>query len=299
METLTPVKPKEKTSFKLPRVLFPKIIQIETTVLCNSACTFCPQNEMTRGPRFMEEWIWKKIVDQTRGRGITYRPFMINEPFVDPNLAKIIAYIKEDPTAIVEFNSNAHMTAKTDIEGIIAAGVDIVRFSIDGFTQETYNQSGRGGSLERMVNNVLKFIAERDRQGSSCHIEVRMINMDFNKHEREDFLKFWNEHADEAIITDLYEWPWTGQTTFEPKPCLKVVEEMFFMTDGQATLCCWDSHERGIIGDIRTHSVEEIWLGVKMQQYKQWLSKGERGNILLCSKCDAYKNHDFTDFEGY
>ena len=102
-------------------ILFPSIIQIESTVLCNSACTFCPQNEMTRGPKFMEEWVWKKIIDESRGKGILYRPFMINEPFVDPRMPEIISYIKLDSTATVELNSNAHMTAKTDVPGIVAA----------------------------------------------------------------------------------------------------------------------------------------------------------------------------------
>lgn len=282
-----------------PKILFPEIIQIETTILCNSACTFCPQNEMTRGPRFMEEWIWKKIVDQSRGRGIAYRPFMINEPFVDPNLPKVIRYIKEDPTSTVEFNSNAHMTPKTDIEAILAAGLDRVWFSIDGFTQETYDQSGRGGKLERMVENVLKFVEERNRQQSKCEIVVRMIDMDFNRHEHNDFLKYWNEQADLAEITMLYEWPWETQETFAPKPCLKVQKEMFFMVDGQATLCCWDSDARGIIGDIKTQSLEEIWLGAINQKYRDHLSRGERGEIHLCSKCNAYEHHDFAEFEGY
>lgn len=282
-----------------PRVLFPKIIQIETTVLCNSSCTFCPQNEMTRGPKYMEEWVWKKIVDQTRGRGIIYRPFMINEPMIDPALPKVIKYIKEDPTATVEFNSNAYMTPRTNVEAIIEAGVDIVRFSIDGYTQETYEKSGRGGRLEKNVASVLKFIETRNKLGSSCKVEVRMIDMDFNRHEQEAYKEFWGKHADEVLITPLYSWPWTGQDTFAPKPCLKVQEEMFFMSDGQASLCCWDSEARTVIGDIKTQSVEEIWLGEVNRKIKDHLARGERGEMLICSKCDAYKNHDFTNFAGY
>ena len=280
-------------------ILFPSIIQIETTVLCNSACTFCPQNEMTRGPKFMEEWVWKKIIDESRGKGILYRPFMINEPFVDPRMPEIISYIKLDSTATVELNSNAHMTAKTDVPGIVASGVDLVRFSIDGLTQETYDQSGRGGSLQRMVDNVLKFVEERNKQGSECYIEVRMIDMDFNRHEHQDFMKFWKEHVDESIVTTYYDWPWTGQTTFEPKPCPKVQHEMFFMSDGQATLCCWDAHERGIVGDVKENTVEEIWQGAIMQKYKKWLNHGERGKIELCSRCTAYHDYDFSEWSGY
>ena len=71
------------------------------------------------------------------------------------------------------------------------------------------------------------------------------------------------------------------------------------MVDGRATLCCWDSHERGIIGDVREDTVEQIWLGATNQQFRTWLSNGERDKILLCSKCDAYQSYDFTNWEGY
>jgi len=280
-------------------ILFPSIIQLETTILCNSACTFCPQNELTRGPKFMEEWVWKKIIDESRGKGILYRPFMINEPFVDPRLPEIISYIRKDDTATVELNSNAHMTPKTDVAGIIESGVDVVRFSIDGFTQEAYNQSGRGGSLQKIVDNVLRFVDERNKQGSDCYIEVRMIDMDFNRHEQDKFVAFWSRHVDEAIVTTYYDWPWTGQTTFVAKPCPKVQHEMFFMVDGRATLCCWDAHERGIVGDVRENTVEEIWQGETMRQYKDWLNRGERGKIDLCSRCTAYEDYDFSDWSGY
>ncbi|TAD96779.1 MAG: radical SAM protein [Bacteroidetes bacterium] len=280
-------------------ISFPSIIQIETTILCNSSCVFCPQNEMTRGPKYMEEAVWKKIVDESRGKGILYRPFMINEPFVDPRLPEIIRYIRQDPTARVELNSNGHFVPKTNVPAIIEAGLDIVRFSIDGFSQEAYDKSGRGGKLQKIVDNVLMFAEERNRQKADCYIEVRMINMDFNRHEQQEFINFWSKHVDEAIVTSYYDWPWSGQTESFSAPCPKVQKEMFFMVDGQATLCCWDSHERGIVGDVKQNTVEELWKGAKMQEYKSYLNKGERHKILLCSKCDAYKDYDFSTWEGY
>ena len=39
-------------------ISFPKYIQIETNILCNAACKFCPQDQITRRPRIMEENVW-------------------------------------------------------------------------------------------------------------------------------------------------------------------------------------------------------------------------------------------------
>lgn len=280
-------------------ISFPKIIQIETSVLCNSNCIFCPHKEMQRGPNFMEETIWRKIIDESRDKNIIYRPFMINEPFVDPRIPEIISYIKQDKTAKVEFNSNGNFSPKVDIPACIAAGIDWVRFSVDGFTEETFKRSGRGGQFKKIVENIRAFIDERNKQKSNCFIELRMINMDFNRHEHEDFVNFWSQYANKATITSYYDWPWTGQTEPFNAPCPKIKEEMFFIADGRAVLCCWDAFARQVIGDVHDQTVEEIWLGEKNQKCRSLLNKGEREKIHLCSRCDAYKGYDFSNWEGY
>ncbi len=280
-------------------ISFPKYIQIETSIVCNSNCVFCPHKEMERGPDYMEDHIWKKIIDESRGRGVIYRPFMINEPFVDLRIPEIIRYIKKDPTAKVEFNSNGNFHPKFDVTGALEAGIDWIRFSIDGFTEATFKKSGRGGKFDKIVSNVLAFIDERNRLKSSCHIEVRMIDLDITKSEQNDFLEFWRQHTDEATITQLYDWPWSGQTDCFRGPCPKIKNEMFFMVDGRAVLCCWDAFARGIIGDVNNKTVEEIWLGNPNQHFRELLNKGERDKILLCSRCDAFKNYNFSNWSGY
>src|SRR5512145_1574742 len=280
-------------------ILFPKFIQIETSVVCNSNCVFCPHKEMERGPDYMEERIWKKIIDESRGKGVIYRPFMINEPFVDLRIPEIIRYIKQDPTAKVEFNSNGNFHPKFDVKAALEAGIDWMRFSIDGFTEETFKKSGRGGAFNKIVSNVLSFIEERNRQGNKCHIEARMIDLDITRNEQEAFVAFWKQHADEATITQLYDWPWSGQTDCIKAPCPKIKNEMFFMRDGRAVLCCWDAFARGVVGDVTRQTVEEIWLGNPNQQYREMLNRGERNKIHLCSRCDAFKNYDFSKWTGY
>ena len=97
-----------------------------------------------------------KIIDDTRDMGITYRPFGLGEPLVDTRLPEIARYIKEDPTARVELNSNGEpMTLKTERK--IAPFVDIIRFSVDGFTKKTFDET-RGISFDKVYENVTRFV---------------------------------------------------------------------------------------------------------------------------------------------
>lgn len=280
-------------------VPFPKYIQIETSLVCNSHCVFCPHDDMERNPSVMEDAIWRKIIDESRGRSVVYRPFMVNEPFLDDRMPEIIEYIKRDETAQVEFNSNGNFVPRTDLKGLISAGMDIVRFSVDGHSEESFKESGRGGTLKKVHDDIMRFIETRNSLGAKTFIEVRMIDLEANKHEQQDYIDYWSKYADSVKITELYDWPWSGQETFHPAPCPKVKNEMFFMSDGRAAICCWDAFGKTIIGNVNEKTVEEIWLGEPLKTYKDYLSRGERGKMELCSKCDAFKNYDFSNWEGY
>ena len=96
----------------------------------------------------------------------------------------------------------------------------------------------------------------------------------------------------------MYQWPWTGQRRQDVvlKPCLKVLDEMFFYSNGNATLCCWDVHERAVIGNVREQSVREIWEGHAANCLRALLDDGRRDLIHLCSRCDAYGGYDFDKF---
>jgi len=285
----------------MPYAERPRFIQLETVTVCPAKCPFCPQHEIRRDPPRMPDATWRRIVDQTRGWGVTYRPFLTNEPFVDKRQPAIARYIKDnDPTARVEYNSNGYLLTETLGRALLDAGVDILRFSIDGFSPETYGPSRVGLDYERVKANVTRFLEIWDREGyrEQTFTEVRMIEVPENRHELDAYRAYWGPRCTEVVITQLYQWPWTGQRREDVvlKPCLKVLDEMFFYSDGDATLCCWDVHGRAIVGNVHRQTVQEIWDGWVARQLRTLLDDGRRDLITLCSRCNAYQGFDFTPF---
>ena len=282
-------------SLKLPSQ--PRYIQIETIIGCDANCPFCPQKKIDRKPVIMPEATWKKIIDDTRGLGITYRPFLQNEALIDKRLARIVAYIKEDPTARVEINTNGSLLDEKRGAELIGAGIDVVRFSIDAFSPGTFARCRVGLNYEQVVGNISAFIAATAHAHRTVVTEVRMIDMDFNRHEQRDFIEYWSARADRALIVPLYNWPWDDGVEMVRKPCIKMREEMFFYTDARAVLCCWDIAGRAVIGDVSKESVLDIWNGAVRRRMAECLARGERGKILLCSRCDAYRDRHFDGFD--
>jgi hypothetical protein len=274
----------------------PEYIQIETTVLCNADCEFCTQKKVKRMPKIMEEHVWKKIIDDTRGMGITYRPFLLNEPFTDRRMPDICKYIKKDSTAKIEFNTNAELLTPELADKMLEIGVDIIRFSLDGCYKQEYIKRRRGLDFD-VVNRNAEYFCKKAK-GTSTFTEVRMINFPGSEAEQELFIEKWTPLASKVLITDLYRYPWDGQTESLLKPCRKIEKEMFFYVDGRATLCCWDTNERAVIGDAKKEAVIDIWNGETLKKHRELLDQGQRDKIHLCSRCDAYKTVDFEKLRG-
>ncbi len=277
----------------------PTYVEIETTIMCNASCWFCPQKNSLRTPKYMEDKVWKKIIDDTRNIGAIYRPFLLNEPFADKRMTEIVSYIKQDPTAKVEFNTNASMLTPKVSDQLIALGVDVMRFSIDGFYRETFDES-RGISYDKVYKHVAYFLQQCKKSKRDIATEVRMIKLPNTENEQIKFKEYWEKHQpDNIIFTDLYSYPWEEQSGPTNLPCLKIEKELFFYVDGTATLCCWDSIGRQIIGDIKTENALDIWNGVEMNRCRNLLDKGEREKLNLCSRCDAYTGTDFSEWAGF
>jgi MoaA/NifB/PqqE/SkfB family radical SAM enzyme len=287
--------------WRMPFAAKPKFIQMETVTKCNAKCPFCPQNEVVRDPARMPTETWRKIVDDTRGWGITYRPFLTTEPFVDNRMPEVVRYIKDnDPTARVEFNTNGElMTEKLSIE-LLEAGVDIMRFSIDGLSREIYEPSRIGIDFTKVMERTRRFLELWDEGGyrDKVFTELRMIEVPENRHEVEAYKDYWGPRCSEVLITTMYQWPWTGQKREDVvlKPCLKILDEMFFYTNGNATICCWDVHERAVVGNVNEQSVGEIWESYAMRCMRAALDDGRRDLLNLCSRCNAYQDYDFSRF---
>lgn len=275
----------------------PRYMQIETTIICQAKCWFCPQKKATRRPLVMDMAVIEKILDETKGLGITYRPFILNEPFADKRMPEIIKMIKKDSTARVEFNSNGELVTPAIAEKVLDAGVDVMRFSVDGITKQTFDET-RGINFDKVYAHVGNFLERARTTNHPVKIEVRMIRLPGTENEQKEFKKYWEDRGAQVVFTDLYSYPWEGQTESIAKPCMKILDETFIYVDGRVTLCCWDSAERAIVGDVKTENLLDIWNGKKMKEYRDLLAYGKRKDINLCSKCDAYKNLDFNKIKG-
>jgi len=267
----------------------PRVIQFETTTICGGNCPHCPQRSVKRAEPTMSIDLILKIIEGTKGTGTIYRPFIAGEPLADERMVDIVRMLKEDKTATVELHSNGLFLSSSTGMRLLDAGLDVMRLSIDGHWSETMEKARPGLDNRRVVRNAEQFLRYA-RDYPDVKVEVRMI-ADYARDEEEK--KLYRDHWEwrygaNVIFTSLYNWPWTGQAEHISASCPKINDEMFILCDGRVVLCCWDAQARAVIGDITNTSVLDVWNGKELARCRRLLDQGQRDQIELCSRCDAY-----------
>lgn len=135
----------------------PISISIEPTTSCNLRCPECPSGlrSFTRPTGMLKSDFFRQTIDALH-KDLTYLIFYFQgEPYLNPEFLEMVKYAagKRIYTAT---STNAHYLTEENARKTVESGLDRLIISIDGTTQEVYEQYRVGGSWR-------KFWREHDR----------------------------------------------------------------------------------------------------------------------------------------
>lgn len=267
------------------------MVSIEPSNICNAHCVMCPYSKMTRPKTIMPMELFKKIVDDCHEEGVSnFNLNFYNEPFLDPFIFDRIKYLKSKDLKVSLYSNGSVMNEPMD-DKIFDSGIDMISFSIDGATKETYEKIRNGLKFEETVKNVLGLIKKKNEMGrSSPKIRVVFVQQEANKNELEEYKKFWEDKADSVVIsTDDNR---NSNSSFfkyfkerKPFPCRKIWTEMIVMSNGKVALCCVDADGSIILGDFNSQTLKEIWESDRFKKTRNLHLDFKSNKIHLCKNC--------------
>ncbi len=276
---------------------FPSNIFIEPTNRCNLKCRMCPQNDnedVERG--FMDMALFKKIIDESVQHGKRTAIFFHKdgEPLLNENLPDMIEYAVLKKAAYkTHLSTNAHLLNEDKMKKLVMSGIDSVIINLDASDEETYKLiKGRGG-LREVETKIMSMIDFRDKMKRiNPAIRVKIIPVEENMNEIEDFQKKWKPYADEVVVSREFAWP--GRKSENGKassrednryPCISLWLSMTINWDGSVSVCCIDYYHRGIIGNVREKNIADIWKGKRLQEIRKYHIEGDFGKVAVCKDC--------------
>jgi hypothetical protein len=167
--------------------------RLDVSSLCQLDCVLCPVVQR-KGRSFV-------------GRGFLpvadFVEFIDNNPkikmieignsgevFLNPELPAILKYAYEKGVTIhIAEGANLNDAADEALEALVRYSVLILRVSIDGATQETYQIYRVGGDLKKVLKNVQRINEYKKRyKSSSPHLILQFIPFGHNEHEIKNIL---------------------------------------------------------------------------------------------------------------
>lgn len=177
-------------------LIYPKNYRLETCSMCQLKCYGCYMRNNEKeadagvGKGYLKFEDYKNFIEKN--------PFIESieisnngEPFLNPDLAKIIKYSYEK-NIIITCQNGANLNNVSDevLESLVKYNFKALYLSIDGATNDTYIKYRAGGNLDKVIENIKKINSYKKKYKSEFpRIVWKFILMDHNQHEVEKAIK--------------------------------------------------------------------------------------------------------------
>jgi radical SAM protein with 4Fe4S-binding SPASM domain len=284
----------------------PRTLSIEPTSRCNLNCPFClvgQQNSLPntghdllpRGLGDMDWELYKKILDDAVEFGITkIQLHFQGEPLLYKKFPDMVKAAKAAGLFTQAFTNGLPLTQEKTSR-IIQAGLDSLRFSVDGATQSTYEKNRVGGKLDHVLRNMRIMVEEARNNGSKIELLWQFIALQNNEHEIEVarglakdigipfFVKTFAE-TDEKLAPSNPKL----RRKLRIKPCIDIYRAIFVYHTGEVVPCCYDQEGENVVGSLKNSSLKQIWYSERYQDLRERINNAEknpRAEPNMCKNC--------------
>jgi len=169
------------------RAAMPFKLKMECSAVCNLKCKMCPLNTgLKRKQGVLKFENFKYVFDQVNPPYLNLTG--IGEPFMNPDLFKIVKYAKKKG-AMVKLDTNGTFLTHDNINKILDTGIDIVSTSIDGVDKKSYERIRKGSNFELVKKNIKALVSERNRRNSKTRVHMFFVLQENNIKKLPDFIK--------------------------------------------------------------------------------------------------------------
>lgn len=289
----------------------PVTISFEPTTSCNLRCPECPSGlrAFTRPTGMLEDNFFKQTIDQLSSELMYLVFYFQGEPYLNPGFLKMVKYASSKGIYTAT-STNAHYLTDENARSTVESGLDRLIISIDGTTQEVYQQYRVGGKLAKVIQGTKNIVAWKKKLKSRTpYIFFQFLVVKPNEHQVEEIKLLAKECGVEDVrykTAQVYDYendpnqliPVNNKySRYKKDPdgnyklknslsnhCWRLWKGTVITWDGLVVPCCFDKDAKHKMGDLKGHSFKEIWHKHEYVQFRKQILSSRR-NIDICSNC--------------
>ena len=288
----------------------PMTISIEPTTACNLRCPECPSGlrAFSRPTGNLKQDFFRKTIDELHKQLIYLIFYFQGEPYINPGFLDMVKYAKDKGIYTIT-STNGHFLNDANAKKTIESGLDRMIISVDGTTQETYENYRKEGNLESVLQgarNIVKW--KKEMNSATPHTIFQFLVVKPNEHQIDEIYKIAEEIGIDEVklkTAQVYEYEQGNDLiptiekysrykkntdgTYSVKNkllnhCWKLWHACVITWDGLVVPCCFDKDAQHRLGDMKDKPFQEIWQGEDYDKFRKQLLKG-RDQIDICKNC--------------
>lgn len=170
----------------------PTTLSIEPTTSCNLRCPECPSGlrSFTRPTGMLSKQVFEKAITESRNNLTYLHLYFQGEPFLHPEFLELVR-LADKNRIFTATSTNAHYIHEENVDKIIHSGLKQLIVSMDGMTQEVYQDYRIGGKLEKVQKGLALLLNRRKESGNTFpRIVLQYLVTGKNEHQIPE-LKSW------------------------------------------------------------------------------------------------------------
>src|SRR5215467_1664651 len=174
---------------------YPISISFEPTTSCNLRYPECPSGlrAFTRPTGMLQKDFFRDTIDQI-AKELLYMVFYFqSEPYLNPSFLDMVKYANSKGIYTAT-STNAHYLTDENARKTVESGLSRLIISIDGTTQDVYQQYRVGGKLNKVLEgarNIVKW--KKELKSSTPFVFFQFLVVKPNEHQIEDVKKLAKE----------------------------------------------------------------------------------------------------------
>lgn len=303
----------------------PYTLIIEPTNMCNFRCIQCFQsigdeNYFNQNRMTMSMEYFMRIIEQMKGwEGPKLKVLKLSlygEPLLNPNFLEMLRISKTaDIAERIETTSNASLLTEGISEKLVEYGLDYMRVSIYSPLQDKHARVTSSRIDIKLIHDNLAALRRiKQTQGSDKpFVGVKML--DTYSEENEKFFEIYRDVADELYLDKPHNWiaykgkdfidDLYGADTGQAKSDLNRTSSgriactlpffiMAVRSNGDVSPCCIDWIGGTNIGSVLKETLEAIWNGEGMFEFRKMQLENRKNENESCRNCEIYLSDYYT-----
>ncbi len=288
----------------------PISLAIEPTTACNLSCPECPSGlkQFTRPTGNLKPDFFNSLIDELSPSLYYLTLYFQGEPYINPNFLDMVAYANSKKIYTAT-STNGHFLTDKNAKRTIESGLKRLIISIDGTTQETYEQYRKEGELKKVIEGAENVVKWKNKLKSKTpHLIFQFLVVKPNEHQIEEVRKlakkigidevrwktaqFYNFEKGNSLMPEnekysRYKKNKDGSYSLKNKykdECWRMWSSCVITWDGLLVPCCFDKDAQHQMGDVKTENFKQIWYGEKLTAFRQAILNN-RNQIEICKNC--------------